>query len=56
MGSTTRWCGVYDGEYAPTGLHLLAWWKKNEKKRLQKPGSGSAQIRSTETTALQSFL
>jgi hypothetical protein len=43
MGSTTHWRGVYGGEYAPTGLRLFAWWKKNEKKRLEKPNSGSAQ-------------
>jgi hypothetical protein len=33
MGSTARWCGVYGGEYAPTGLRMFAWWKKNGKKR-----------------------
>jgi hypothetical protein len=49
MGSTTRRRGVYGGEYAPTGLLLFARWKKNEKKRLQKPGSGSAGIRSYQT-------
>jgi hypothetical protein len=42
-GSTTRRCGVYGGEYAPTGFCLFAWWKKNGKKRLKKPSSGSAQ-------------
>jgi hypothetical protein len=46
MGSTARRHGVYGGEYAPTGLRLFAWWKKNEQRRLQKPGSGSARIRS----------
>jgi hypothetical protein len=40
------WCGVYGGEYTPTGLHLFAWWKKNGERRLQKPGSGFAGIRS----------
>jgi hypothetical protein len=43
MGSTTRRRGVYGGEYVPTGLRLFTWWKKNEKRRLQKPGSGSAE-------------
>jgi hypothetical protein len=28
------------------GLRLFAWWKKNGERRLQKPGSGSAEIRS----------
>jgi hypothetical protein len=46
MGSTIRRCGVYGGEYAPTGLRLFAWWKKNRERRLQKAGSGFAQIRS----------
>jgi hypothetical protein len=46
MGSTTRRRGVYGGEYAPTGLRLFAWWKKNGERRLHKPGSGSAEIRS----------
>jgi hypothetical protein len=32
MGSTARRRGVYGGEYAPTGLSLFAWWKKNEKR------------------------
>jgi hypothetical protein len=40
MGSTTRRRGVYGGEYAPTGLRLFAWWKKNGERRLQKAGSG----------------
>jgi hypothetical protein len=46
MGSIARRRGVYGGEYAPTGIRLFARWNKNRKKRLQKPGSGSAQIRS----------
>jgi hypothetical protein len=46
MGSTARRHGVSGGEYAPTGLHLFAWWKKNRTRGLQKPGSGSVQIRS----------
>jgi hypothetical protein len=45
MGSTTRRHGVYAGEYAPTGLRLFAWWRKNGEMRLQKAGSGSTQIR-----------
>jgi hypothetical protein len=57
MGSTTRWRGVYGGEYAPTGLRLFAWWKKNGERRLQKPGSGSAGIRSFPTaSALSAFI
>jgi hypothetical protein len=31
MGSKARRRGVYGGEYAPTGLRLFAWWKKNQK-------------------------
>jgi hypothetical protein len=31
MGSTARRRGVCGGEYAPTGLRLFAWWKKNKK-------------------------
>jgi hypothetical protein len=46
MGSTTRWRDIYGGEYAPIGLRLFAWWKKNGERRLQKLGSGSAKIRS----------
>jgi hypothetical protein len=49
MRSAARRCGAYDGEYSPTGLRLFAWWKKNGERRLQKPGSGSAQIRSNQT-------
>jgi hypothetical protein len=50
MGSTTRRRGVYGVEYAPIGLRLFAWWKKNGEWTLQKPGSSSAQIFSqTET-------
>jgi hypothetical protein len=49
MGSTTRRRGVYGGKYTPTGLRLFAWWKKNGKRRLQKPGSGSAGIRLYQT-------
>jgi hypothetical protein len=45
MGSTTRRRSIYGGEYTPTGLRLFAWWKKNGERRLQKAGSGSAQIR-----------
>jgi hypothetical protein len=45
MGSTTRRRGVYGGEYAPTGLPMFAWWKKNGERRFQKPGSGSTEIR-----------
>jgi hypothetical protein len=48
MGSTARRRGVYGGEYAPTGLRLFEWWKKNGERRLQKPGSGFAGIRSHE--------
>jgi hypothetical protein len=44
MGSTTRRRGVYGGEYAPIGLRLFAWWKKNGERRLQKSGSGSTGI------------
>jgi hypothetical protein len=44
MGSTTRRRDVYGGEYAPTGLRLFAWWKKNGERRLQKPDSGSAEL------------
>jgi hypothetical protein len=47
MESTSRQHEVYGGENAPTGLCMFAWWKKNGKKRLQKLGSGSAQIRSS---------
>jgi hypothetical protein len=46
MGSTARQRGVYGGEYAPTGLCLFAWWRKNGERRLQKPDSGSTGIRS----------
>jgi hypothetical protein len=46
MGSTKQQRGVYGGEYAPTGLRLFAWWRKNGERRLQKPGSGSTGIRS----------
>jgi hypothetical protein len=46
MGSTSRQRGVYGGEYALIGLRMFAWWKKNGERRLQKPGSGSAGIRS----------
>jgi hypothetical protein len=46
MGSTTQQCSVYGGEYAPTGLRLFVWWKKNGERRLRKPGSDSAQISS----------
>jgi hypothetical protein len=49
MRSTTRQRGVYDGEYAPIGLRLFARWKKNGKRRVQKPGSGSARIRLAKT-------
>jgi hypothetical protein len=56
MGSTTRRCGVYGGEYAPIGLRLFARWKKNGKKRLQKAGGGFAQIRSKLTAGALSFL
>jgi hypothetical protein len=45
MGWTTRRRGVYGGEYALTGLRLFAWWRKNGERRLQKGGSGFAQIR-----------
>jgi hypothetical protein len=55
MGSTTRRRGVYGGEYAPTGLRLFAWWKKNGEKRLQKPGSGSAGIISHSRRSQGSF-
>jgi hypothetical protein len=48
MGSTAQRRDVYGEEYAPIGLRLFAWWKKNGKMRLQKPGSGSVQIRSTK--------
>jgi hypothetical protein len=51
MESIARPCGVYGGEYAPTGLRLFAWWKKNGEKRLQKAGSGSTQIRSYVTAS-----
>jgi hypothetical protein len=43
MGSTAGRRDVYGGEYTPTGLRLFAWWKKNGKRRLQKPGSGFAE-------------
>jgi hypothetical protein len=56
MGSTTRRCGVYGGEYASIGLRLFAWWKKNGERRLQKPVSGSAGIRSTHITGVLAFL
>jgi hypothetical protein len=57
MGSTTRRRDVYGEEYAPTGLRLFAWWKKNGEKRLQKAGIGSAQIRSyLKMTAHQCLL
>jgi hypothetical protein len=46
MGSTARWRGVYGGEYAPTGLRLFVWWKKNGERKLQKADSDFAQIRS----------
>jgi hypothetical protein len=46
MGSTTRRCGVHGGEYAPIGLRLFSWWRKNGERRLQKLGSGSVGIRS----------
>jgi hypothetical protein len=55
MRSTARRRGVYGGEYAPTVLHMFAWWKKNGKKRLQKPSSGFAQIRSNQTPAHRSL-
>jgi hypothetical protein len=56
MGLTTRRCDVYGGEYAPKGLRLFAWWKKNGERRLQKAGSGFAQIRShLKPTAPLSF-
>jgi hypothetical protein len=51
MGSIARRLGVYDGAYAPTGLRLFAWWKKNEERRLQKPGSGLLGIRSSKPPA-----
>jgi hypothetical protein len=57
MGSTIRWRGVYGGKYAPTGLRLFAWWRKNGKMGLQKPGSGSTKIRSKQITgALTLFI
>jgi hypothetical protein len=56
MRSTSRRRGVYGGEYASTGLHLFVWWKKNRKRGLQKPGSGSAQIRSSGPFGLSLFI
>jgi hypothetical protein len=46
MGSIAQRRGIYDGEYAPTGLRLFVWWKRNRERRLQKQSSGSAQIMS----------
>jgi hypothetical protein len=56
MGSTARRRRVYGGEYAPTGLRMFAQWKKNGKKRLQKVGSGFAQIKSQEPPVARVFL
>jgi hypothetical protein len=49
MGSTTRQRGVYGGEFSPTGLHLFAWWKKNEKRRLQKLAAAPRKLGLTKT-------
>jgi hypothetical protein len=55
MGSTTRRRGVYGREYASIGLRLLAWWKKNGERRLQKAGSGFAQIRLSQNLWLSTL-
>jgi hypothetical protein len=38
MGSTAQWRDVYGEEYAPIGLRLFAWWKKNRKNEASESG------------------
>jgi hypothetical protein len=48
-----RWDRQHDGVVSMVEsmhrLRLFAWWRKNGERRLQKPGSGSAGIRSHQT-------